>query len=59
MLSQIVEFPYFLWLKTFHCIYHIFLIIHSHTDGHSHCFHVWAVVNKAATNMGGTNIFSR
>ena len=44
-------FLFFLWL-IFHCIYICHIFIHSSVSRHLGCFHVLAVVNSTAMNIG-------
>ena len=51
MLLQMAKFPSCFWANIPLCIYHIFFIRAS-ANGHLGCFHVLAIANNAATNIG-------
>ena len=43
---------FFLVTVVFHCLYVPHLLYHLSVDGHLGCFHVLAIVNSAAINIG-------
>ena len=43
----------FLWLTIFYGIYMCHIFIHSSVDEHLGCFHVLAIINRAAMNIEG------
>ena len=53
MLLQMALFHSFLWLSTIPLhIYKIIFFIHSFVNGHTNFFHVLAIVNSGAMNIG-------